>query len=63
MWQQLSLVHECRAYVEGALAALLSAQLSLVQTHADRLTAIVQLYQSLGGGWAASKLAGHKDGA
>ncbi|MBV9572244.1 MAG: efflux transporter outer membrane subunit [Alphaproteobacteria bacterium] len=33
---------------------LLSAQLSLVQTHADRLTATIQLYQSLGGGWAAS---------
>jgi NodT family efflux transporter outer membrane factor (OMF) lipoprotein len=31
---------------------LLSAQLSLVQAHADRLTALVQLYQSLGGGWA-----------
>jgi len=32
---------------------LLSAQLALVQAHADRLTAAVQLYQSLGGGWTA----------
>ena len=32
---------------------LLSAQLALVQARADRLTAAVQLYQSLGGGWTA----------
>jgi NodT family efflux transporter outer membrane factor (OMF) lipoprotein len=33
---------------------LLSAELSLVQAHAERLTALVQLYQSLGGGWTSS---------
>ena len=32
-------------------ALLLSAELSLVEVHAGRLSAIVQLYQSLGGGW------------
>ncbi|HTU35952.1 MAG TPA: efflux transporter outer membrane subunit [Candidatus Acidoferrum sp.] len=35
-----------------AQRGLLSAQLSLVQAHTDRLTAIVQLYKSLGGGWS-----------
>jgi outer membrane protein, multidrug efflux system len=47
---------------------LLSAELSLVETHTDRLTAIVQLYQSLGGGWTAPakdgiKVAERKDGS
>jgi NodT family efflux transporter outer membrane factor (OMF) lipoprotein len=37
-----------------AQRGLLSAELSLVETHTDRLTALVQLYQSLGGGWTAS---------
>jgi len=44
---------------------LLSAQLSLVETHTDRLTALVQLYQTLGGGWNAAnntmKVAEQKD--
>lgn len=31
--------------------SLLSAQLALVQARADRLTALVALYQALGGGW------------
>ena len=30
---------------------LLSADLALVQSHADRLNAVVSLYQALGGGW------------
>jgi multidrug efflux system outer membrane protein len=33
---------------------LLSAELSRVQSRADRLAAIVALYQSVGGGWAAT---------
>jgi outer membrane protein, multidrug efflux system len=32
---------------------LLSAQLALAQSRADRLTAIIDLYRSLGGGWQA----------
>ena len=36
-----------------AQRSLLSAQLALVQARADRLTALVSLYQSLGGGWKA----------
>jgi NodT family efflux transporter outer membrane factor (OMF) lipoprotein len=35
-----------------AQRALLSVQLALVQARADRLTALVSLYQSLGGGWS-----------
>ena len=31
---------------------LLTAELALVQTEADRLTAYVALYQAMGGGWA-----------
>src|SRR5262245_3165467 len=34
---------------------LLSAELSRVQSRADRLVAIVGLYQSLGGGWSATE--------
>jgi len=34
-----------------AQRGLLSAQLALVQVRADRLTALVALYQALGGGW------------
>ncbi|HJY75650.1 MAG TPA: efflux transporter outer membrane subunit [Burkholderiales bacterium] len=33
---------------------LLSAELSLVQSRADRLAAIIGLYQSLGGGWQSA---------
>jgi multidrug efflux system outer membrane protein len=33
---------------------LLSAELSRVQSRADRLAAIIGLYQSLGGGWQAT---------
>jgi outer membrane protein TolC len=32
---------------------LLSAELALVQTRSDQLTAAVSLYQALGGGWNA----------
>jgi NodT family efflux transporter outer membrane factor (OMF) lipoprotein len=35
-----------------AQRSLLSVQLALVQARADRLTALVSLYQSLGGGWS-----------
>jgi len=35
-----------------AQRSLLSVQLALVQARADRLSALVSLYQSLGGGWA-----------
>ena len=34
---------------------LLSAQLALAQSRADRLTAIIDLYRSLGGGWRAPR--------
>lgn len=34
---------------------LLSAQLALTQSRADRLTAIIDLYRSLGGGWRAPR--------
>jgi NodT family efflux transporter outer membrane factor (OMF) lipoprotein len=37
-----------------AQRSLLSAQLALVQARADRLTALVALYQALGGGWAVA---------
>ena len=30
---------------------LFSAELNLIQTHADRLNASVALYQAMGGGW------------
>jgi multidrug efflux system outer membrane protein len=33
---------------------LLSAELALVQTRSDRLTALVTLYQALGGGWQSA---------
>jgi outer membrane protein TolC len=33
---------------------LLSVQVALVQSRADRSTALVSLYQALGGGWSAS---------
>ncbi len=36
-----------------AQRALLSAELALVQSRADRLTSAVLLYQAVGGGWAA----------
>jgi multidrug efflux system outer membrane protein len=36
-----------------AQRALLSAELSVVQARADRLTAAVTLYQALGGGWSS----------
>jgi multidrug efflux system outer membrane protein len=35
-----------------AQRALLTAELSLVQTEADQLNALVALYQAMGGGWA-----------
>jgi outer membrane protein, multidrug efflux system len=34
---------------------LLSAQLALAQSRADWLTAIIDLYRSLGGGWRAPR--------
>jgi outer membrane protein TolC len=34
-----------------AQRSLLSVQLALVQARADRLTALVSLYQAIGGGW------------
>lgn len=37
---------------------LLSAELSRVQTRADRLAALIGLYQSLGGGWQAPAVEG-----
>lgn len=37
-----------------AQRALLSAQLSLVQSRADRLTASISLYQAYGGGWRSA---------
>jgi NodT family efflux transporter outer membrane factor (OMF) lipoprotein len=40
-----------------AQRGLLAAELALVQTHADTLTAQVALYQSLGGGWSEDRLA------
>ena len=41
------------AYIEqlDAQRSLLTAQLALVQTRADRLTSYVALYQAMGGGW------------
>jgi NodT family efflux transporter outer membrane factor (OMF) lipoprotein len=39
-----------------AQRSLLSVQLALVQARADRLTALVNLYQGLGGGWRAPSL-------
>ncbi len=36
---------------------LLAAELALVQTRSDRLTALVTLYQALGGGWQEWKAA------
>jgi multidrug efflux system outer membrane protein len=36
-----------------AQRALLSAELSVVQARADRLAAVVTLYQALGGGWSS----------
>ena len=43
-------------YLEQLLAqrGLLAADLTLVQLHADRLTAMISLYQALGGGWVAA---------
>ena len=43
------------AYIEqlDAQRALLAVELSAVQARADRLTAMVDLYQALGGGWSA----------
>ena len=42
------------SYIEqlDAQRGLLTAQLSLVQARADRLTAYAQLYQAMGGGWS-----------
>ncbi|PTQ09789.1 RND transporter [Sphingomonas oleivorans] len=37
-----------------AQRGLLAAELALVQSRADRLTALISLYQSLGGGWDAA---------
>jgi multidrug efflux system outer membrane protein len=44
------------AYLDqlDAQRGLLSAELSLVQARADRLTAYVTLYQAMGGGWASA---------
>lgn len=46
------------AYLEqlDAQRGLLSAELALAQVRADRLNAVVSLYQALGGGWDASLL-------
>lgn len=46
------------AYLEqlDAQRGLLSAELSLAQVRADRLNAVVSLYQALGGGWDAGSL-------
>ncbi len=41
-----------------AQRGLLSVRLALVQARADRFGALVQLYQSLGGGWDAAAAAG-----
>jgi multidrug efflux system outer membrane protein len=42
------------AYIDqlDAQRGLLTAELSLVQARADRLTAYVTLYQAMGGGWS-----------
>ncbi|WP_293902413.1 efflux transporter outer membrane subunit [Phenylobacterium sp.] len=40
-----------------AQRSLLAADLSLVQVRADRLTAAVSLYQTLGGGWTSAQAA------
>ncbi|TFI58662.1 efflux transporter outer membrane subunit [Sphingomonas parva] len=44
------------SYLEqlDAQRALLTVELSLVQTEADQLNALVALYQAMGGGWIAS---------
>ena len=48
-----------------AQRSLLSARLALVQAHADKLMAIVSLYQSVGGGWqrADDRQAGNEGAA
>lgn len=47
------------SYIEqlDAQRSLLSAELSLVQAAADRLTSYVALYQAMGGGWSGSPAA------
>ena len=49
------------SYLEqlDAERGLLSVELALVQSRADRLNAYVSLYQSLGGGWDRGQLAQH----
>ncbi|WP_315761789.1 efflux transporter outer membrane subunit [Sphingomonas sp. Y38-1Y] len=45
------------SYLEqlDAQRALLNVELTLVQTEADRLTALVALYQAMGGGWDGTR--------
>ena len=45
------------AYIDqlDAQRGLLTAELSLVQARADRLTAYVTLYQAMGGGWSRAE--------
>lgn len=46
------------AYIEqlDAQRSLLTAQLALTQTQADRLTNFVALYQAMGGGWSRAEI-------
>ena len=46
------------SYIEqlDAQRGLLSAELTLIQASADRLTAYVALYQAMGGGWSRSEI-------
>lgn len=48
--------------VSGAQRGLLNAQLALVTLKVDALTARVQLYQAMGGGWPPPSLASPADG-
>jgi multidrug efflux system outer membrane protein len=40
-----------------AQAGLLAAELTLIQTRANQLNALIALYQAMGGGWSASAIA------
>jgi multidrug efflux system outer membrane protein len=45
--------------VLDAQRQLFSAELDLASTTRDQLTAVVQLYKALGGGWQSQSPAGH----